>query len=178
MKIQVGPVLRTFARAALVLSLTASAAHADDKAPAKEAPKEAPKAASKRIAVRSFAAKGVDSNVAATVETSFCSALANESLDVVCPDEIKALISVKQADLGLGNCDSDEECIKNIGKASDAGRVVTGEVSKLGESFIVSVAMIDSETGRVLSRASDKTPKVESLLDKLEGLAKKLAAAK
>ena len=131
-----------------------------------------------RVAVRAFAAKGVDASVAGTVETSFCSALANQSLDVVCPDDVKALISVKQADLGLGNCENDEECIKNLAKVADASKVVTGEVSKIGESFIVSVAMIDSTSGKVLARASEKTNKVEDLLEKLEGLAKKLAAAK
>ena len=131
-----------------------------------------------RVAVRSFAAKGVDASIAGTVETSFCNSLSNQGFDVVCPDDVKALISVKQADLGLGNCENDDECIKNVAKVADAARVVTGEVSKLGDQFIVSVTMIDAQSGRVLGRASDNTKKVEDILDKLDGLAKKLASAK
>jgi TolB-like protein len=131
-----------------------------------------------RVAVKSFAAKGVDNSVAGTLETSFCSALSNQSMEVLCPDDIKALISAKQAELGLGKCDSDEECVKSIANVAHAAKVVTGEVSKLGESYILSVSIIDAENGKVLTRASDKTSKLEELLDKVEGLAKKLAAAK
>jgi len=131
-----------------------------------------------RVAVRSFAAKGVDASTAGTVETSFCNALSNQGFDVVCPDDVKALISVKQADLGLGNCDSDEECIKNIAKVADAGRVVTGEVSKLGDQYIISATMIDAVSGHVLGRASETTKKIDDILDRLDSLAKKLASAK
>jgi hypothetical protein len=130
-----------------------------------------------RVAVRSFSPKGVDASVAATVETSFCSALANQNVDVLCPDEIKALVAQKQGELGLGNCDSDDECVKSIAKVSDAAKVVIGEVAKLGDAFILSVSIIDSKSGRVLARGSEKVAKVENLLDKVDGLAKKLAAA-
>jgi len=158
----------TWLLAVATLVLAANAAQAADKAE-----KEKPK-----VAVKSFAAKGVDSSVAGTLETSFCNALANQSMEVLCPDDLKAIISVKQTDLGMGSCDNEEECIKNIAKMSDAKRVVTGEVSKLGESFILSVAMIDAESGKVLSRASEKTSKLENLLDKVDSLAKKLAEKK
>jgi TolB-like protein len=131
-----------------------------------------------KVAVRSFSAKGVDASVAGTLETSFCSALANQGLDVLCPEDVKALVTAKQADLGLGNCESDEECVKAIAKVSDAARVVTGEVSKLGDAYLISVSIIDAKNGKVLGRAtSEKTNKVEDLLDRVDGLAKKLAAA-
>lgn len=131
-----------------------------------------------RVAVKAFAAKGVDSSVSGTIETSFCSALANQSFDVLCPDDIKALIAAKQVDLGMGSCDNDDACVKSIGNIAHATKVVTGEVSKLGDSYILSVSIIDAENGKVLGRASDKTGKLEELLDKVDGLAKKLAAAK
>jgi TolB-like protein len=158
----------TWLLAIAMLAVAGSVAQAADKAPAEKT----------RVAVRTFAAKGVDASVAGTIETSFCDALSKQPFDVICPDDLKALLSVKQADLGLGTCENDDDCIKSIAKLSEAKRVVTGEVSKLGDSFIVSVTMIDAESGKVLSRASDKTLKVEALLDKLEGLAKKLGAAK
>lgn len=131
-----------------------------------------------KIAVRAFAAKGVDPSTAATLETSFCTALGNEGTDVLCPDEVKAMVSVKQQAMGFGSCDDDEACTRQISKVTDSQRVVTGEVAKLGELYIVSVTLIDAETNKVLARASDRSSKLEDLLDKVNGLAKKLAAAK
>ena len=62
--------------------------------------------------------------------------------------------------------------------AAEAARVVTGEVSKLGETYLLSVSLIDAASAKVLARASEKAGKPEELLDKVNGLAKKLAAAK
>jgi hypothetical protein len=145
---------------ALALSLQSLAAHADGKT---------------RVAVRSFVAKGVDLSIAQTLETSFCTALSDAGYDVLCPDDVKALIASKATELGTGACENDEECVKNIVKASNAARVVNGEVSKIGDTFIISVSMIDAKSGSVVGRASEKTPKVESLLDKVAPLAGKLS---
>lgn len=157
------PISRIALGLALVLSLQPFAARADGKT---------------RVAVRSFAAKGVDLSVAQTVETSFCTALSDAGYDVLCPDDVKALIASKATELGTGACDSDAECIQNIVKVSNAARVVSGEVSKLGDTYILSVSMIDAKTGSVVGRSSEKTNKLEGLLDKVEPLAKKLAAGK
>jgi hypothetical protein len=127
-----------------------------------------------RVAVRSFVAKGVDLSVAQTLETSFCTSLSEAGYDVLCPDDVKALIASKATELGTGACDSDEECVRNIVKASNAARVVNGEVSRLGDTFIISVAMIDAKTGSVVARATEKTNKLEMLLDKVGPLASKL----
>jgi hypothetical protein len=159
-------IARALAGGLAVVALLASVAVAADTKPAV------------KIAVRSFVAKGVDPSIAGVLETSFCSALGSESLDVICPEEIKAIISMKQSQLGFGSCDDDETCMKNIAKATEATRVVTGEVSKLGELYIVSVALLDAETSKVIARASDKSSKVEDLLEKVTGLAKKIAAQK
>lgn len=135
--------------------------------------------AADKVAVRGFNAKGVDPAIAGTLETSFCNALAEQSMEVMCPDEMKALAGHEQIQLGVGSCaENDDACIKATAKAAEAPRVVTGEVSKLGETFIISVALIDAATGKVLARGSDKTTKLEDLLDKLPALAKKLASAK
>lgn len=154
---------RLIGTTALGLVLAAGAANAEAKG---------------KIAVRAFSAKGVDAAIASTLETSFCTALSEQGLEVMCPDEVRALVTAKQADLGLGNCESDDACLQAIAKMSEAARVVTGEVAKLGDVYIISVALIDPASGKVISRASEKTPKLEDLLDKLAPLAKKLAAAK
>lgn len=137
-------------------------------------------ASGNRVAVRSFAAKGVDAAVASTVETSFCTALAaDRSLEVVCPDDLQALLAQRQAQFGLGGCDSNEEkCLKDLAQLSQASRIVSGEVSRVGELFVVSATLVDARSGKVLARASEKVKKVEALLDAVGPLAGKLAQAK
>lgn len=130
-----------------------------------------------RVAVRAFAAKGVDPSVAATLETSFCTAL-GDKVDAICPDEIKAIMGAKQIQLGTGGCANEDECLNEIAKVSNATRIVTGEVSKLGELYLISVALIEASTNKVLARATERTGKLEDLLDKVESLATKLAAAR
>ena len=92
--------------------------------------------------MRAFLAKGVEASTASTIETAFCDALSKQSLEVVCSEDVKALFSMRQTDLGLGNCESEEECTKQVAKISEAGKVVTGEVSKLGDQYIVSATLI------------------------------------
>jgi len=127
-----------------------------------------------RVAVRNFAAKGVDPSIASTLETSFCTALADH-YEALCPDEIKALMATRQQQLGLGGCDNEEECLKAISTVSNAPKVVTGEVGKLGVKYILSVTLLEAETNKVLARGTESTEKVEDLLDKVVVLAKKLA---
>jgi hypothetical protein len=153
-----------------VLALSAGIAAAADTPPAKSPGK---------VAVRGFNAKGVDQSIAGTLETSFCNALAEQFPDVICPDEMKALAGHEQIQIGVGSCAEDDQgCIAATAKAAEAARVVTGEVSKLGDTYLISVALIDAGTGKVVARGSEKTSKVEDLLDKLPGLAKKLASVK
>lgn len=168
--------MRTAIRRWKLVILTAVAAFAVNAGAEEKAPRAEEKQS--KVAVRAFGAKGVDASVAGTIETAFCDALSKQNLEVVCSEDVKALMNMRQTDLGLGNCDSEEECTKQVAKIAEAGRVVTGDVSKLGDQFIVSVTLIDAESSKVVARASDKTQKVEALLDKLEGLAKKLVSGK
>lgn len=131
---------------------------------------------SNRYAVRTFVAKGVDANVAGVIETSFCNALSNRGLDVLCPGDVQALLTQKHAQLELGACDQKEEaCLKGIAEVSNASRIVTGEVSKVGDVFQVSVSVVDPGHQRVVTRASERANRVEKLLEAVEPLAKKIA---
>lgn len=146
---------------------------------AKPAQGEAKKADSTRTAVRSFTAKGVDISIAAILETQFCGALARQSVETVCPQELRMLITMRQADLGIGACDgAEDECLADIVKLSNADRVVTGEVARLAGSYIVSVSLLDAASGRVIARASETVKGEDKLLSVLDPLAKKLTSTK
>lgn len=134
--------------------------------------------ASERVVVQSFSATGVDATVASVVESSFCSALQDEKVDALCADALTAILQNAQTRAGLGgDCgDKDAECLKGIAQATDAKRVIAGEVSRLGDTFLVTVTVIDAASNKVLMRATEKAGKAEALLDKVKPLAKKVAA--
>lgn len=138
----------------------------------------------KRIAVRAFAAKGVSSGEASTLESEFCAQLdeayRGQGFSILCSEELKSLIAHQQFAMSLGKCEDDESCTKQIVEASEAGVVISGEVSRLGDLFVVSVVAMDTATGKTKARASEKTAKVEDFVLKglIGNLAKKIAAAK
>lgn len=146
--------------AAVAVLFVASPARAEDK--------------KAKIAVQQFTAKGVEATVASTLETSFCNELANYG-DVLCSADVKSIMQYKQLELGVGACDNEDACLAQMAEAVQAEKVVTGEVSKLGSLFIINVTLVDPASKKVLARASEKTEKVEDLLEKLAGLAKKIA---
>lgn len=151
--------------AAVALASWAPAAQAEDKPQV-------------RVAVRSFSAKGLEQSTASTLETVFCDALAKESYDVLCSEDLNAILTQRQQELGLGQCESDDDCLKSVGEIAHAAKMVTGEVSKVGDTYLISVTMIDVASGRVSSRATEKTTKLEQLLDKVPSVAHKLATGK
>lgn len=130
-----------------------------------------------KMAVKSLRAQGVDAAVAATLESSLCAALA-ERYEVLCPGDIAALVSVKQAELSLGACEDDAACIQNIAQVAEASRVVAGEVGRVGKFYVVNLALLDPATNKVIARATEKTAKLEDLLDKVPALARQLSEAK
>lgn len=134
--------------------------------------------AAERVVVQSFGATGVEQSVASVVESSFCSALQEEKVDALCADALTAILQNAQTRAGMGGeCgDKDAGCLKGLAQATDAKRIVTGDVSRLGNTFLLTITVIDAESNKVLVRASQKAGKAEGLLDKVKPLAKQVAA--
>ena len=132
-----------------------------------------------RVAVKRFVAEGVAPATASALESSFCQALGAEAIDVLCPSDIQALVQLKQAQMSFGTCgDDDEKCVRELAKLTEATRIVTGKISKVGGLYLVNLTLLDAASGKVIARTSDRATKEEELVDKLAGLAKKLARAK
>lgn len=130
--------------------------------------------ANDRVAVRSIGAKGVEASAAATIEGLLCSAIADQSFDVVCPSDIEALMQNKAQAVSFGaSCDSDD-CLDQIAKIADAKKIVVGELSRLGDTFVLSLSLVDPAGDKVVNRASEKAAKLEEFLDKVPAVAKKL----
>lgn len=153
----------------LIATLTliwASAAFAGEKAP--------------KYAVSELEAQGgVEKNVAALLSTEVCNKLYEiRKAEVVCPSDLKALAQVQGQVLALGGC-KDGNCTKNLAKLAKADRVITGSVGKVGEAFLLQLALTDAKNGKILARVSENAEgDASELLNRIGPAVTKLTAKK
>ena len=82
---------------------------------------------------------------------------------------------LKEQGFQLQDCTS-QECAVQVGKLLGVEKMVVGTVGKLGQIFVVSLQLINVETGEIDSMASDKCPcTVEELLDQIKTLAQRIS---
>jgi TolB-like protein len=130
----------------------------------------------KKLAVREFKAQGVDRSTASILESQLCTELLNTGkVDVVCPDDLKAMMEFKKSEIAFGKCEGDEvACVEQVGKLANAERVLNGEIGKLDDQVILSVSLVDVASQKTLARRSESASDASGLLKKLPDLAKKL----
>jgi hypothetical protein len=136
---------------------------------------EAPK---RKVAVKAFVAKGVEASAASVLEDELCAAFPTATHAILCSSDVRSLISVKQQEMTFGNCTDDEDCARQLAKITESQFVVSGEVSRIGDEFVVSATMLEPAANRVVARARDRAKKIEDLLGKMADIAKKLAEGK
>lgn len=136
---------------------------------------EAPK---RKVAVKAFVAKGVEASAASVLEDELCAAFPTSTYSILCSSDVRSLVSVKQQEMTFGNCTDDEDCAKQLAKITESQFVISGEVSRLGEEFVVSATLLEPAANRVVARARERAKKVEDLLSKMTDVAKKLAEGK
>jgi hypothetical protein len=136
-------------------------------------------AAAPRIAVMPVVA---GEGIAAPTATAVTDALAAEvrkraSADVVTLRDIASVLSLEQQRSMLG-CPSDV-CVAELGNALGAERIVASDLSKLGESFLFHLRLVDVGQVKVLAQADRRLRggTVDDLLDALPALAGELFGA-
>lgn len=132
----------------------------------------------KRVAVKAFAAKGVEASAASVLENEFCSAFPTADYSILCSDDVRSLMQHKQTEMNIGKCDDDESCAQQVAKVADASLVVSGEVSRIGDLFVVNASLLDTSNNRVLGRGKASAAKLEDLINKMGEVAKQMLAAK
>jgi hypothetical protein len=131
-------------------------------------------AASRKIAVPAFTAEGVSEELARTVTRIFAEALMRHpGWNVVTQDELFALLHHEQ-DLQLAGCD-DAQCAMDVGAALEASHVITGSVGRLGEAWVVSLALMRLPDGHVERRVSETVATEAALGEQLRAAAERLA---
>lgn len=108
---------------------------------------------------------GVSQETARSISETTQTHLSNLGLyQVVGPSDIAALLGVERQKQLMG-C-SEGSCLAEVAGALDSERLVTGEVSRIDDTFIFNISMVNSKNGQVVGRVGRQ---VEGALSKLLG---------
>jgi TolB-like protein len=131
-----------------LLLMTTTAASADSKA---------------KLLVQDLTAQGVEPHEALVLSTATCNAFAKATkYDVLCGEDLRNMMKFGVLAASFDGCANDE-CYTNVGRAIQARFVVAGSVSKLGKIYVLSLSMLDTQTGRPVGRTEVKADSLESL---------------
>ncbi len=116
-----------------------------------------------KMLVQDLVAQGVEAHEAAVISTAACTAFAkNAKYDVLCGEDLRNMMRFGALAASFDGC-SDETCQAAMGKALQARFVVSGAVSKLGGTFILSLSVFDTEASRPMGRTEIKADSLEKL---------------
>ncbi len=81
---------------------------------------------------------------------------------------------LSEMEFSMQGC-TDDTCALEIGKMLSAEMIVTGNLSKVGSRYLMSVKMLETETSRTMGTANGKYNDLDELIDGLEPIAFGLA---
>ena len=81
---------------------------------------------------------------------------------------------LEEMEFSMSGC-TDDSCALEIGKMLSAELIVTGNLSKVGSRYLMSVKMLQTETSRTMGTANGKFGDLDELIDGLEEIAFDLA---
>ena len=120
-------------------------------------------AAKPKMLLQDLQPQGVTEPEAAVLTTSTCMALAKQGRhDVLCGDDLRTMMRFGAMSSTFRACEGDA-CFSQIGKALKARFVISGSVSKLGDTFVLSLSAFDTKRTRAVGRAEVKAPTIEQL---------------
>lgn len=127
--------------------------------------------ARKKIMLGSFTAAAVPAAELRSLENLACAELAlSRGYDVVCPDDINAVLKEQQLKMGLGAC-PDGDCMNVAGKLMDSDLTVTGAIDEKDGKWIFTLAIVETAGQKPRAKASAETAQnVEKLVAKVKPL--------
>jgi TolB-like protein len=81
---------------------------------------------------------------------------------------------LKELEFSLSGC-SDESCMLEVGKMLSAEAIVVGSIGRIGNKYVLSAKMLETETARTISSADALYPDIDSLLENIYQIADELA---
>lgn len=116
-----------------------------------------------KLLVQDLAPQGVEAHEALVLSTATCNAFSKSpKYDVLCGDDLRNMMRFGVLAASFDGC-KDDECYTNVGRAIKARFVVAGTVSRLGKLYVLSLSMLDTQSGRSVSRTEVKADSIESL---------------
>lgn len=124
------------------------------------------------IAVTDLKARGVDEVAAGALTTEVTNTVAGLGVfSVISGEDIKRLLTLeatRQACTG----DADAACLAEIGGALGVDYLVYGEVAKLGDTYSISLSLLNTAEAQAVGRANRKVDSPAKLLTETESLTK------
>jgi hypothetical protein len=128
-----------------------------------------------RVGVLEFQGTGLSGSEAAVIGELFTSELvASGAFDVVDRKNIEKLLG--EQELQASGC-TDSSCAVRIGQLLALDSMIYGSVSKLGESYVISVQLIDVGSARIIASAKEKFARIDDSYDVVRTVAARLSGA-
>ena len=118
-----------------------------------------------RLAVSDLTAQGVSPEQAAAMTDAVIASLSNRKLfQVISSRDVQALVSAERRRQLLGICETDPSaCALDLGAASDARFVLSGQLARIGSAFQISLQMVDTQKGQPVARSTRLAADLETL---------------
>jgi len=128
-----------------------------------------PAPAKKKIMLGAIAAPSIPAEQVRSLENLVCAELAqNRVFDVVCPDDVGAVLKEQQLKMGLGAC-MDGDCMNVAGKLMESDYTVAGAVDAAGGKYVFTLTVVEGAGGLAVAKASvESAADVEKLTAKLK----------
>ena len=91
-------------------------------------------------------------------------------------DRMQRQALLKEMEFSYEDC-TDESCQLEIGRLLAANQIVVGSVGRVGERYLLTIKLIDVQTGEALKTGSEKYTTLNRLIDDCERLAQEFAKA-
>lgn len=116
-----------------------------------------------RVAVLEMAAANVDPATVQTLGEFFTARVQELGFSVITTSEVATLLGYERQRQLVG-CE-ESSCIAEIAGALGVDLVATGSVGKVGDTFVLTLKVLDARKGLVVGRASETADKLDALFD-------------
>ena len=118
-----------------------------------------------RLAVTDLSALGTTPQQAAAITDAIVSTLSSRKLfQVISTRDLETLLGAERQRQLLGVCETNpESCASDIGSATVARFVLSGQLAQVGSAFQLSLQMVDTLKAETVARSTRLAPDMESL---------------
>jgi hypothetical protein len=131
-----------------------------------------------RVVIKTFSINGISKDEASGIAGKFCVDVSkSKKIDLICAEDLVNLFEHKEDMIRFGAC-NEKDCLAEMSAMLKADFLIVSSISKVGETFIFNVNLVDGASGAVKTRFSENVSsgKVEDLLVAADNLAVKLIA--